>query len=193
VLRIGWPLYVTDPTRAPRNRARPVDGRIWRVNSTTGATELLLSVPWFTNGIAFGPDDRLYVAATHTATIYRYDVTGDGLVNEHAAIQRHEGGPDEIAFDAEGNLVIGTIAMTEPAILGHETVGADPSAPTSKGTIQTWSADGELLSTFAPGPGRCIRTSRYTGNGLVITDSSNGKVLLAEGWPVAGLALHPFR
>jgi gluconolactonase len=170
-------LYVTDPTRAPRAPIRPVDGRLWRVDPRTGETELLLSVPWFTNGIAFGPDDRLYVAATHTSTIFVFDVTADGLTDGREFLRMDRGGPDGMAFDEHGNLVIGAIAMDG-----------------GQGTIQTWSPEGTLLDTFCPGPGALYTNVAFTaGNELVITGSSEGTVLLATGWPARGLPPYPFR
>lgn len=170
-------LYVTDPTRAPRTPKRPVDGRIWRVDPRSGDTELLLSVPWFTNGIAFGPDDRLYVAATHTAKIYAFDVTADGIDDGQELLHLHRGGPDGMAFDEHGNLVIAAISLID-----------------GPGTIQTWSRTGTLLSTFEPGSAPMYTNVAFTvSHELVITGSSEGTVLLATEWPVRGLPLYPFR
>jgi gluconolactonase len=170
-------LYVTDPTRAPRTPRRPVDGRLWRVDPRTGETELLLSVPWFTNGIAFGPDDRLYVAATHTATIYAFGLTADGLDNGREVLRLDRGGPDGMAFDEHGNLVIGAVSLEDGA-----------------GTIQTWSPEGMVLDTFSPGPAPMYTNVAFTADGdLVITGSSEGTVLLATEWPARGLPLYPFR
>ena len=169
-------LYVTDPTRAPRVPGRPSDGRIWRVDPNTGATELLRSVRWFPNGIAFGPDDRLYLADTHGQAIYACDVIDAGLSEETKVIQMTQGMPDGMAFDAGGRLVIGAIAEDVP------------------GTIQTWTVDGELVDTFAPGDSPAYTNIAFTEDrSLVIADSSGGRVLLVRDWPSAGLPLHPFR
>ena len=167
-------LYVTDPTRAPGSH----DGRIWRVDPVSGVSELLISVTtWFPNGIAFGPDGRLYVAATDTSSIHRFEIVNGNLMNEQIVIQMRQGYPDGIAFDADGNLVIAAIARD---------VGS--------GAIQTWSLEGALLDTFSPGTHRAYTNVAFTpGGDLVVTDSDGEAVLLAKGWPVAGLPLYPFR
>jgi gluconolactonase len=167
-------IYATDPTRAPGSH----DGRLWRIDPADGASELLRSVGWFPNGIAFGADGRLYVAATNTARILAFPFENGRLGDEELVIQMERGAPDGMAFDAEGALVIGAIA--------HEGDGLT-------GTIQTWSTSGDLLDTFSPGDSRAYTNVAFTPTGdLVIADSSGGKVLLAEGWG-AGLPLHPFR
>ena len=59
-------LYFTDPHNWEDDLATKL--RTGRVCRTTldGAVELLCEVPRFPNGIAFGPDDRLYVAQSIT-------------------------------------------------------------------------------------------------------------------------------
>lgn len=58
----------------PGSSRRAIDGRIWRVDPASGDAELLSSVPWFTNGLAFGLDGRECVAATHTSVIHRFSL-----------------------------------------------------------------------------------------------------------------------
>jgi gluconolactonase len=167
-------LYVTDPTRAPRG----ADGRIWRVDTDSGEAELLLSVPWFPNGIGFGAGDAVYLASTWEASIVRFTLNKGQLADPETVIEMEYGYPDGFAFDAEGNLLVGAISDTED----------------SPGEIQVWSPSGSLLDTLRPGPG-----SKYTNialgedRTLIIAGSSLGEVLSVEEWPVAGLPLHPFR
>ncbi len=167
-------LYVTDPTRAPR----AADGRIWRVDVASGEAELLLSVPWFPNGIGFGPDDGLYLASTWESRIVRFTMDDGRLLDPQTFIQMEEGYPDGFAFDFEGNLLIGAISD-------------DDDVP---GDIQIWSPSGTLLDVLRPGIG-----SKYTNvalspdRTLIIAASSLGEVLSVEDWPTAGLPLHPFR
>jgi sugar lactone lactonase YvrE len=85
-------------------------------------------------------------------------------------------GPDGFAFDREGNLVI--------AAIGYEG---------DRGSIQTWSLNGELIDIFYPGDSRAYTNVAFTADGdLVITDASAERALIASGWG-NGLALHPFR
>lgn len=167
-------LYVTDPTRAPRG----ADGRIWRVDPGSGEAEILLSVPWFPNGIGFDANDALYLASTWEARIVRYTLDRGRLTEPQTLIEMEYGYPDGFAFDAEGNILIGAISDTEDA----------------PGEIQVWSSSGTLLDVLRPGNG-----SKYTNvalspdHTLIIAGSSLGEVLRIDEWPVAGLPLHPFR
>jgi gluconolactonase len=163
-------IYATDSTRAPRVS----DGRLWRIDPRNGAAELLRSVGWFPNGIGFGIDDLLYVASTHTLQILRIDVDSGA---EEVVIQMTGGsGPDGFAFDREGNIVI--------AAIGYEG---------ERGSIQTWSMDGELIDICYPGESRAYTNVAFTPHGdLVITDASAERAIIATGWG-NGLALHPFR
>ncbi len=167
-------LYVTDPTRS----LAIDDGRVWRVDPGTGSAELLASVPWFVNGIAFGPDERLYLAATHTSRVYVAEVDGGAMSEPAVAIELDDGAPDGMAFDVSGRLVVGAISL-------------DGRSP---GSLQTWTTDGELVSLFWPGEGRLYTNVAFDGRGgLVIAASDLGSVLLAPSWGDEGLPLHPLR
>src|SRR5579859_6728776 len=84
-------LYVTDPTRGRPDRD---DGRIWRCDPQTGEAELLVSVPWYPNGIGFGlEDDAVYVASTGEQRIWRFPLTGSGLGKPEVFIQQDRGLP----------------------------------------------------------------------------------------------------
>lgn len=167
-------LYVTDPTRAPRG----ADGRIWRVDPSSGEAELLLSVPWFPNGIGFDVDDALYLASTWEARIVRFTLDAGRLTEPRTVIEMEYGYPDGFAFDAEGNLLIGAISDTED----------------KPGEIQVWSPSGTLLDVLRPGAGsKYTNLALSTDHTLIIAASSLGEVLRIDDWPVAGLPLHPFR
>jgi gluconolactonase len=166
-------LYFTDPTRRRRD-----DGRIWRCDTSARQADLLVSVHWFPNGIAFGPeDDALYVASSGDQRIIRFTLDNGRLSDPEVVIQMARGHPDGFAFDTEGNLVIAAVSHDE--------------AP---GEIQTWSLDGRLLDTFNPGDSPIYTNVALSADReLIITDASGGRVLIADNWPTAGLALHPFR
>jgi len=167
-------LYVTDPTRRPSRD----DGRIFRVDVQTGLAELLCSVPWYPNGIAFGPeDDAVYVADSLRGQILRFPFTSEGLDKEELVVQLEHGRPDGFCFDTEGNVVVAAIG--------------DDGEP---GGIQTWSRDGRLLDVFDPQLGQVVTNVAISADRrCVITAAGAGKVVVVDGWPTAGLALHPFR
>lgn len=169
-------LYFTDPTRSPVIE----DGRIWRVDIDSGEAELLLSVSWFPNGIGFDAEDALYVASSHDGRIVRFALAGDHLADAETVVQMRTGRPDGFAFDTEGNLLV----PTNPPVEGDDS-----------GEVQIWSSSGHLLDTFRPGLGHrpFTNVALSTRNLLVITDSGGGGVIGVEGWPTAGLPLHPFR
>mgnify|MGYP001168975737 FL=1 len=58
----------------------PVDGRLFRIELNTMTAKLLDSGIPFANGIAFGVDSALYVTATLSGLLYRYEWNSDGSV-----------------------------------------------------------------------------------------------------------------
>ena len=107
----------------------PVDGRLFRVDPTTGECSLLDRGLRFANGIAFGPGgEELYVSETLTGSIYCYTIV-DGQVKggrrlfgnvmikppiEHGQMA----GPDGMAFDVEGNLYVAVLIQGDITVLG---------------------------------------------------------------------------
>ena len=105
-----------------------MNGCLYRIDPQTEQVECLDSGFQFANGLAFGPDGRLYVAETVTGNIYRYDFTDRLEINSRVLFvtvtdqsgPRRVAGPDGIAFDEEGNLYAaifgqGHVAMVEPS------------------------------------------------------------------------------
>jgi gluconolactonase len=178
-------LYVTDPTG---NRPARDDGRLFRCNIETGEAELLCSLPWFPNGIAFGlEEDAIYVARSIEfpgdlqSGIVRFSLDGGRLGTGETFIHMppsHR--PDGFLFDAEGNVVIGCNANNRE--------NAEP------GRIQVYDRQGKHLDTFVPGPNK-MYTNVALGPDrmLVITDTAGGSVLAVDNWPHPGLPLFPFR
>jgi gluconolactonase len=114
-------LYLTDPgvvidNFASNNQIRPdylsidYDGRVYRVDPVSGETRLIDRGIRFTNGIAFGTDELLYVNETATGNIYRYGWHYgkiDGKREYFGNEVRPDAppgwkGPDGMAFDENG-------------------------------------------------------------------------------------------
>jgi gluconolactonase len=168
-------LYTTDPNRDPD---RWDDGRIWRCDIESGDAELIASVGWYPNGIAFGPeDDAFYVANMGKKQILRWSLDNSARGVPEVYIQLENGFPDGFAFDVEGNVWIATAGLDE--------------AP---GNVQIWDRDGRLTEEINFSDSTFITNVAIDGTGrAIITDADSGTVWSIPDAPYAGLALHPFR
>jgi gluconolactonase len=131
-------IYLTDSgvfidSFAPNNKIRSdymdvdYDGRVYRVDPQTGSARKLDRGLRFTNGIAFGPDEMLYVNETLTGNIYRYSwikgvVAGPrelfGNVIRADALPGWKG-PDGMAFDENGLLYVAVFGQGDITVLGR--------------------------------------------------------------------------
>ncbi len=130
-------LYLTDSgvhidSFAPNGKIRPdymdvkYDGRVYRVEPRTGSVSLIDRGIKFTNGIAFGPDDRLYVNETLTGNIYRYGWRGGKIASPRELcgnVIRPDApqgwkGPDGMAFDERGLLYVAVFGQGDVTVLG---------------------------------------------------------------------------
>jgi gluconolactonase len=130
-------LYLTDSgvfidEFAPNNQIRPdymsvkYDGRVYRVDVSTGRVKKHDSGIKFTNGIAFGPDRLLYVNETLTGNIYLYgwregEIAGSrtlfGNVIRPDAPPGWKG-PDGMAFSTDGKLYVAVFGQKDVTVLG---------------------------------------------------------------------------
>jgi gluconolactonase len=130
-------LYVTDSgvhidSFAPGNTIRAdymdvkYDGRVYRVEPEAGTVSLIDRGIRFTNGIAFGPDERLYVNETLTGNIYRYGWRDGKIVPPrelYGNVIREDAprgwkGPDGMAFDELGLLYVAVFGQGDVTVLG---------------------------------------------------------------------------
>lgn len=125
-------LYMTDSgvlhglwsklTPEQRREVRP-DGRVYKINVKTKAIEKLDSGIPFANGIAFGPDNNLYVNATVSGMVYRYKWSNGkvGKREDFADVRDPEGtgfrGPDGMAFGADNNLYVTVAGQGDVTVL----------------------------------------------------------------------------
>ena len=130
-------IYLTDSgvqidNFAPNNQIRAdyldvqYDGRLYRVDPGTGAVTKLDQGILFTNGIAFGPDEMLYLDETVTGNIYRYTWRDGEVVGPRTLfgnVIRADAppgwkGPDGMAFDDSGLLYVAVFGQGDVTVLG---------------------------------------------------------------------------
>jgi gluconolactonase len=131
-------LYLTDSgvfidEFAPNNQIRPdymkvqYDGRVCRIDVSTGKVTKLDSGIKFTNGIAFGPDRLLYVNETLTGNIYRYGRQAGQIGGPRSLfgnVIRPDApagwkGPDGMAFSTDGKLYVAVFGQKDITVLGE--------------------------------------------------------------------------
>jgi len=130
-------LYLTDSgvfidEFAPNNQIRAdymkvrYDGRVYRIDVSSGEGTKLDSGIKFTNGIAFGPDRLLYVNETLTGNIYSYAWRGDEIAGPRTLfgnVIRPDAppgwkGPDGMAFSTDGKLYVAVFGQKDVTVLG---------------------------------------------------------------------------
>lgn len=132
-------LYFTDSgitftDFAPGGKVRPdyddltYAGRVYRMHPETLKIELLADSIRFTNGLAFGPQDRhLYVAETISGDILRYAWSTQGLGPKEVfgnvfAPDAPPGikGPDGMAFGRNGDLYVTVFGQGDVTVLAPD-------------------------------------------------------------------------
>ena len=183
-------LYLTDSgitldEVAPNGELHPdwrtlgYDGQVYRIDVRTGAVERLDRGLQFTNGVAWGPDDRLYVTETLTGNIYRYR-TRNGVAcgpRETFAnvIERFDPaelkGPDGMKFGMDGRLYVAVFGQGDITVLDRD--GAIAERIRTEGTHPT-----NLL--FASGGRRQIYVTEVSTGALQVYD------VPCDGLPLCG-------
>lgn len=104
-------LWVTD-TREEVDFAHPesaLPGRVWAVDISTGASELMVEGPIFVNGLGFGNDGAsLYLTETVHSHITEYDVRLGAATPVGILCTLVDAHPDGMALDSEGQLWVAT-------------------------------------------------------------------------------------
>lgn len=102
-----------------------MDGSLYRIDREDRSVEKLDGGIECTNGLAFGPDNSLYVAETRTGAIFKYGWMGAGKLGPRetfanvldATAPIGWKGPDGMAFGADGNLYIAVFGQQEVVVL----------------------------------------------------------------------------
>ena len=111
---------------SPEERVKKqADGRLYRIDLESKSVEKLDSGLPFANGIAFGPDDAIYVSTTLDGQVYRYEYTNGNIgLREHFADlldpAKPDGfrGGDGMAVGVDGNLYATVVGQGDVTILG---------------------------------------------------------------------------
>lgn len=128
-----------------KRQAAPTEGRVYRIDPSTGDGEIIGTGYEFTNGIAFSSDNSLYVAATQSGLIYKHawtngTVSSDkevfGSVVDEASGPLGFRGPDGMAFGTDGNLYIAVVGQQDVTVLAPDAtvvrrIGLEGPAPTN--------------------------------------------------------------
>jgi gluconolactonase len=166
------------------------DGRVYRVEPESGSVALIDRGIRFANGIAFGPDDQLYVNETVTGNIYCYGWHNGRIVSNrktYGNVIRHDSppgwkGPDGMAFDGNGRLYVAVFGQGDVTILGTD--GAVEKRIATQGRLPTNLA-------FALPKNRSIYVTEYERaqvevipvdcDGLRLWDGSSKTMALNQG------------
>ncbi|WP_026440703.1 SMP-30/gluconolactonase/LRE family protein [Acidocella facilis] len=149
-------------------------GRVYRLSATGALTCLIGTIP-SPNGIVIGPNmDYLLVAVTRANQIWRIPLLASGLVAKvgiFSHLHGGPGGPDGLALDEEGNLLV---------------------AHTGFGTVWRLSPRAEPLERIVSSAGYSTTNLAFGGSArreLFITESQTGTILKA-GLAVPGQRLY---
>lgn len=130
---------LTTDCAAPNDLLIAPDGSVWftdpgssaavgfapcvrRYDLASGTLDTLVSEVQFPNGLALGTDGTFYLADSITHEILAFGVAPEGLVDRSVFGVAAHGGPDGIAFDADGNLYVAAFESNEVVVLdssGH--------------------------------------------------------------------------
>jgi len=126
-------------------RSLPMNGKVIRLDPWTNEARILADGYQFANGIAFGPDGRLYVNETVTGDVFRYGLRDGrslpererfGNVLDPAWSGSRLRGPDGMAFGRDGRLFVavfgqGDVTVLDPSGATLERLRVGGAAPTN--------------------------------------------------------------
>ncbi len=154
----------------------PMYGRVYKIDTATRAIETLDSGLRFPNGIAFGPDQDLYVSETMTGMVYRYRWQ-DGTVGERQDFGNTIDpqnpapfkGPDGMKFGTDGRLYVTVFGQGDVTVLAPDGAVAERIA-----------LAGSMPTNLAFGPPGSQR--------IYVTEDEHGTLevcaVATDGWPL---------
>lgn len=125
---ITWAEFAPGGKLRPDYLEAPIDGKVFRIDTETMAIKMLDSGVRFTNGLAFGPNDDLYIDETLTGIVYRYRWRKGMLDSKREVFgnvidpMAPEGmkGPDGMKFGANGNLYVTVFGQGDVTVLAPD-------------------------------------------------------------------------
>lgn len=144
--------WVVDGAPRPDYATAPFDGRVYQVDLVTRTARTLDDGIDFTNGIAFGPDEHLYVNEMISGNIYRYRFddgvpTGRRELFSNVMSDDWGGGfrgPDGMAFGADGRLYCAVYGEGNIAVVGPDGSVEDRIATEGQNPSNVaWGPDGD--------------------------------------------------
>jgi len=133
--------YITvlgaDGKLTPSYKDLPIDGRVYEIDPKKMTIKKIDTGLAFTNGIAFGPDNYLYINETFTGNILRYRWENGHVVGGRELFSDvPEPGPDGMKFDADGKLYVtifyyGNITVLDREGKFYKKIELDDTNPTN--------------------------------------------------------------
>lgn len=111
----------TDGKLGPNYKDLPIDGRVYEIDTKLKTIKKIDTGIEFTNGVAFGPDNYLYVNETFTGHIYRYQWKDGHVIGSRELFS--DGcapGPDGMKFGANGYLYVAVFYEGEITVLDRD-------------------------------------------------------------------------
>lgn len=103
------------------------DGKVFQIDVILRKVRIIDSGLQFANGIAYGPDDRLYINETITGNVFRYKIAGGTVESRElfGNVNDPEGppgwrGPDGMKFDQSGNLYCTVYGQKDVTVLNQQ-------------------------------------------------------------------------
>jgi gluconolactonase len=164
----GLPMveFLSGQNFVPNFMDLPWDGRVYDIDPKAGKVVRTLDRRLrFANGIAFGPENKLFANASFTGEIYRYDIFGESGPKRHIfgnVLQPDDRdvfkGPDGMAFGADGRVYCTVYNQKNVTVIGRDGRVAgrlllDGEAPTNV----AFSFDGKWLMVTEVAKGQVER------------------------------------
>jgi gluconolactonase len=150
-------------------------GRVYRWNSETGSLDTLLASAPSPNGLVLDAQEKaLFVAVTRGNAVWRGPLQRDGALSKVGAFRTFYGtsGPDGLALDSEGRLVVAHASLGAAFVL----------SPRGEVTHVIRSPVGATVTNvaFRPGSSELVMTESQTGTVLVATLPAPGARLFSH-------------
>lgn len=154
-------------------------GRVYRFDPDSGRLDLLLANAPSPNGLVLSADGKLlFLAVTRGNQVWRAPLLPDGSISKMGAFQTFFGssGPDGLALDADGGLVVAHASLGGAFLLN----------PRGEVTHVVRSPVGSTVTNlaFRPNSGELLMTESLTGSILTAQLPAQGGALYAHGAPV---------